>query len=152
MTSSSRIEPPSASFEPAGAIGVGAGERAAFVAEQFAFGELRGEHRAVEADQRAGRSPAEGVDGLGDQFLAGAAFAADEHGFVGGGDLGDSLAQLAASRALLPIIDGGESREQGAGVLRTRALRCLAAPYEPLASQACATDRSSCTASNGFSM
>ena len=35
------------SFESARAIGIGAGERTALVAEEFAFGELSGESRAV---------------------------------------------------------------------------------------------------------
>ena len=42
-------------LEPAGAIGLGAGERAALVAEEFALGELRGEDGAVETHQRPAR-------------------------------------------------------------------------------------------------
>ena len=40
------------------------------------------------------------MNGLGDEFLAGAAFAADEHGGAGGGDLGDEIEQLLHAVAL----------------------------------------------------
>ena len=106
VTSSSRIEPPLAQFEAAGAVGIGAGERAALVAEQFAFGELGGEHRAVEADEWAGSAAAQRVNRLGDELLAGAALAADQHCFVGGGDLGDAALAARCIARLLPIMIG----------------------------------------------
>ena len=56
-----------------------AGERALLVAEQFAFEQRFGERGAVEADERAVAPRAGLVDRPGDQFLADAALAANEH-------------------------------------------------------------------------
>src|SRR4029079_5193408 len=70
------------------------GERAALMAEQFTFGELGGQHGAIEADHGPGGAAALSVNRLSAELLGGAALAADEHGFVGGGDLSNSISQL----------------------------------------------------------
>ena len=60
----------------------GAGEGAALVAEQLALEQLVGNRRAVDGDE--GSAPVGVVvDGAGDQLLAGAGLALDEHGGVG---------------------------------------------------------------------
>ena len=66
-------------LEAAGAVVDGAGERAADVAEQLAFQQVLGQGAAVDADERAAAARAEPVDGLGDQFLAGARLAQQQH-------------------------------------------------------------------------
>ena len=86
-------------FEAPDALAVRAGERAAFVAEQFAFHQLGREHGAIQADQFLVAAVAGGVDRPGDQFLAGAAFAGYEHRFRRGGDLGDAIAEHPHLRA-----------------------------------------------------
>ena len=75
----------------------GAGEGALFVAEELAFEQRFGEGGAVEADERALPARAGIVDGPGDQLLADAAFAADQHGGAAGGGAGDFLLDLRAS-------------------------------------------------------
>ena len=62
-------------FEAAGAVVDRAGERAADVAEELAFEQAFAERAAVDADERAVAALAEVVDGVGDEFLAGAGFA-----------------------------------------------------------------------------
>jgi hypothetical protein len=69
----------------AGAGLIGARERAARVAEQLVFQERVGERAAVDRDERERRAPAEVVDRVGDQLLAGAGLARDQHGGVAGG-------------------------------------------------------------------
>jgi hypothetical protein len=73
-------------LEAAGAVGHGAGEGAFFVAEDGGLGELAGEGAAVEDDEGALGARGLVVEGAGDQLLAGAGLAADEHAHVGGGD------------------------------------------------------------------
>ena len=68
-----------------------AGERAFLVAEQLAFQKRLGDGGAVEADERPFAALAGKVDGAGDQLLAGAAFAADQHRRVGRRDPADLL-------------------------------------------------------------
>ena len=74
-------------LEAAGAVGHGAGERAADVPEQFALQQVFGQGAAVDADERAAASRAEPVNGLGDQFLARARLAQQQHGGVRAGHL-----------------------------------------------------------------
>ena len=66
-----------------------AGERAALVAEELALEQPLGERRAVQADERLVRARRRGVDRLGDELLAGAALAGDEHARAAGADLRD---------------------------------------------------------------
>ncbi len=70
-------------LEAADAPGDGAGEGALLVAEQLALDEPGGEGGAVDLDQRPGGAPAVRVDRPGDQLLAGAGLAGDEHRGVG---------------------------------------------------------------------
>ena len=67
-------------LKAADAPGLGAGEGAAFVAEQLALQQRLGNGRAIDGDERLVGAVAVLVDGAGDQFLAGAGLAADEHG------------------------------------------------------------------------
>jgi hypothetical protein len=57
----------------------GAGERAAFVTEQLGFEQLLGDRRAVQRDEGLVGARAEIVQAAGDQFLAAAGFATDQH-------------------------------------------------------------------------
>ena len=65
----------------------GAGEGALLPAEQFAFHEPGRQRGAVDLDHHVAAARAEPVDGLGDEFLAGAGLAAHEHRGVRGRDL-----------------------------------------------------------------
>ena len=57
------------------------------MAEQLALQQVLGERAAVDADERAVAARAELVDRLGDQFLAGAGLAQEQHRGVGLGHL-----------------------------------------------------------------
>lgn len=67
-------------FEASFAVAVGAGEGAFDMAEELAFEQGFGEGAAIDFDEGLGRAGAEGVDGGGGEFLAGAAGAEDEDG------------------------------------------------------------------------
>ena len=69
------------------------------VAEQFAFEQARGQGGAVDLDERPARPWAVVVDRLGQQSLAGAALAADQHGRRAGGHLSSQAQQLPQGRA-----------------------------------------------------
>src|SRR5262249_20332606 len=60
-----------------------AGESPAFVAEQLALDQPGGQRRTVHLDERPRLTPAARVNGPGDELLAGAGFAEDEHRRVG---------------------------------------------------------------------
>ena len=60
-----------------------ASERAFFVAEQLGFDQVTGNGRHVDGDERAVLALAIVVQGLGNQFLAGAAFAQNQYVYVG---------------------------------------------------------------------
>ena len=70
------------------------------MAEQLALQQPGGDGRAVELDEGAVPARAQVVQGAGDQFLARARLAADEHGGVGGGDGLDLLEHPAQGGAL----------------------------------------------------
>ena len=76
-------------FEQPGAGGIGAGERAAAVSEEFAFDEIFGEGAAVDRDHRSIRAEAGVMQGAGDEFFAAPGFAADQDGAFGRPDFGD---------------------------------------------------------------
>ena len=85
-------------LEQARLVAVGAGEGALPVAEHLALEQRLGQRGAVDRHQRPARPPAVLVDELGDDLLAGAALAADEHRGVGGGHLAGQLDRLAEER------------------------------------------------------
>ena len=86
--------PPSAATNRPRFDGVGAGERAAHVAEQLAVEQRADERAAVDRHERTARAPAGEVERARDQLLAGAALAGDQHGRVGLRDLVDRRAHL----------------------------------------------------------
>ena len=57
--------------------------------EQFAFQEIKGNSRAIQLDECTPASRACFVNGLGNQFLAGAGFAVNQNGRVGGCNTSD---------------------------------------------------------------
>jgi hypothetical protein len=77
-----------------------AGEGPLLVAEQLAFQETRGNGRAVELDEGSVPPGTQVVKGAGDQLLACARLATDEHGGVGRGDDLDLLQHPAQRRVL----------------------------------------------------
>ena len=77
-----------------------AGERAFFVAEQFAFQQRFGNGRAIHFHQRAGGARTPGVKNVGDDFLAGAAFTGDKHARFRRREERDFLKQRRRQRAL----------------------------------------------------
>jgi hypothetical protein len=89
-------------------VAVGAGESAALVAEQFRFQQAFRQRRAVDPDEGLFFPRTEHVDGAGNQLLAGAAFAPDQHGRAKGRhavDLGqDLLHPLAAANDVIDLI------------------------------------------------
>ena len=70
-------------FDASGLGRHGAGERAALVAEQLRFEQLIGQRRAVDGDERARAAPRRVVDEAGDDFLAGAGLAGQQHRGLG---------------------------------------------------------------------
>ncbi|OIQ81810.1 hypothetical protein GALL_364250 [mine drainage metagenome] len=84
---------PSRQFEAALARALRARERAAFVAEQFAFHQLARNRAAVDGDERAKSPGRPGVQQPRHQFLARSGFALNQHRAVGGGDAPDECAQ-----------------------------------------------------------
>ena len=77
--------PPSASLEAAAPLAVGAGERAALVAEQLGLDQRVGQRADVDGHQRRLGARAGVVDGPRHQLLARAALAADEDRGAAGG-------------------------------------------------------------------
>ena len=75
--------PPCGGLEPARPVLERAGERAFDVAEELALVKLPGNGSAIDADQRPLAAPAVLVNFAGDQFLARAGFAQDQHRGVG---------------------------------------------------------------------
>ena len=70
----------------------GAGEGALLVAEQLALEQVLRDRRAVDRDERLRGARAQRVHRLGQQFLARAALAEQQHARIGGGDLLDRAA------------------------------------------------------------
>ena len=85
ISSRNRV-PPCASSNLPGRELVAPGERAFHVAEQFALDQRLGNRRAVEGHEALPGACAAGVDLLGQQILARAAFAQQQHGQIGLGD------------------------------------------------------------------
>ena len=80
-------------LEGAALLGRAAGLRAVAIAEELGLDVVLGDGGAVELDEDAIAAQALGVHGAGDEFLAGAGFAVDEHAAVGGGHELDLLAE-----------------------------------------------------------
>jgi len=78
-------------LELAALVGDGAAERAFDVAEELAFEQRIRQGAAAHLDERLAGASRLGVDGSGHERFAGAAFARDQHGGVGGGDHLDLL-------------------------------------------------------------
>ncbi len=78
---------------------IGAGERAALVAEQLALDERRGQRRAVHRDQRPVFAPRVGVDRAGEQALSDAGLAGEQHRGVGAGRAPHERVHLLEGRA-----------------------------------------------------
>src|SRR6202008_933278 len=78
----------------------GAGEGALLVAEELALEQRVGQRGAVDGDERLAPARGEVVDGLGDELLAGAALALDEHGARDRGHLLDLDQHFLDRRAL----------------------------------------------------
>ena len=87
-------------FEQADAMVVGAGERAFAMAEQLAFDQRLGQCAAVDRDERLLAAEALLMHGAGDQLLAGAGFAQDQHRRVRRRDLVDQPLDLLHSAAV----------------------------------------------------
>ena len=66
------LEPPDLPFERAG-------ERPLFVPEQLRFDQIGGDRAAIDGDDRLFRAWRSGMDRIGDDFLADAAFPLDQH-------------------------------------------------------------------------
>ena len=86
-------------LEATGALADGAGEGALLVAEQFGFEHALGQRRAIELDERLALARREIVHGAREQFLAGAAFSAQQHRRIRFGDDLDRLQHFADRRA-----------------------------------------------------
>ena len=86
--------PPSASSKRPFLRRLRAGERAFFVAEELRFDQVLRQRRAAHLDERLLRARRVVVDRVGDQLLAGAGLAAQQHGRVGARDLRDLLVDL----------------------------------------------------------
>ncbi len=78
-------------FEESLSIGDGASEGSFDVAEERAFKEGFGESAAVDFDEGSAGARGESVDGVGEDFLSGAAFTAEKDGGVGAGDAGEAV-------------------------------------------------------------
>ena len=143
-------------LEAAGAVADRAGERAALVAEQLALDEAFGDRRAVDLDERAVLARRAEVQRAGDELLARAALAGDEHR---GRALGDAVRTISRTTWIEPATADDPDRELGspASVFASRPTpaprRCRARPRARARARgdsACSTLRTS-FASNGFS-
>ena len=90
-----------------------AGERAFFMAEEFAFEQRLGQRAAVDHDQRMKTAHAGGMNGAHDQLFAGSALARDQDIGIGRADRFDGFENFAHRRALSHEIAG--TRDFGDG-------------------------------------
>ena len=113
-------------LELADALPVGAGERALLVAEQFALEQRLGDRGAVDRQERLVGAVGVLVDRAGDQFLAGAALAEDQHGHVLGGDAADGLVDLLHGRRAADDRVGARRGDLGSvGSPKTAGVACI---------------------------
>ena len=94
LTSSRKIVPALGFLEQADLVLERPGERALFVAEEFAFEQVLGQRGTVHRDERRALALAVEMQCAGDEFLARAALALDEDRAVGVGDLVDEVVDL----------------------------------------------------------
>src|SRR5262249_8152878 len=87
-------------FEEPGAGPIGAREGAAHVAEERRLEQGLGDGGAILAHEGLGPARAVGVDGAGDELLAAARFAYQEHRHTRDGDAVDQLEHLGDAAAL----------------------------------------------------
>ena len=80
-------------FELAGPRLAGVGEGALLVAKKLALGQRVGNGGTIQGDERLTAAAALIMNRLGDDFLAGAVLAADEHGQIGLGHAADDRPQ-----------------------------------------------------------
>ena len=104
-------------FEAAGAVVDRAGECAADVAEELAFEQAFAERAAVDADERPVAALAELVDRVGDELLAGAGFAEQQHRRAAAGDLARERGRPPSSPRLEPMMPGSGSTRRSRAVL-----------------------------------
>jgi hypothetical protein len=95
------------------------------VAEELGEEERLDERRAVDADERARRAFARAMERLGNELLAGAALAADEHGAVGTGDLADRHHEVLDLRVVADHLAGGALVARNDALRARRFLRLL---------------------------
>src|SRR5262249_22298613 len=93
-------------LEPPGAVSDRAGERALDVTEQLPLEHARRERGAADGDERALVGIRRVVDRAGDELLAGARFAADQHGRAGRRHRADLLPDIADRRAPAEDLSG----------------------------------------------
>ena len=95
-------------LEAADALAIGAGEGALLVTEQLGFEQVLLQRRAVHLDEVARRPQRVVMDRAGDQLLAGAGFAANQHGRIALGHLADHVEdaaeRLAAADDLVEVV------------------------------------------------
>jgi len=119
-----------------GAFLAGAGKGAALVAEQLGFDQRFGNRRAIERDKRLLGTRAAVVEGLGEDFLAGAGFALDQDRNVAAKHLAGAVdGELQARVAGVQRVER-EWRRRGdriAAALVAPAERCRAAVDHPAA-------------------
>ena len=96
-----------ADFELARLVAIGAGEAALDVAEQLRLEQRFRQAGAVDRRERVRRARAARVDAAGDDFLADAALAGDQHLGVGPRHAVDFLLQRHHHRALADQLDAG---------------------------------------------
>ena len=87
-------------LEEAGAVAIGAGEGALAVTEEFGFEHVLGNGGAVDRHEGTLGTVAGVVDGAGQQLIAGAALALDEHAHVAAGNAPRLLQELLHGAAL----------------------------------------------------
>ena len=112
--SSSNSVPPFGLAEEALAVGVGAGESAADGPEQLAFDQFAGQGGAVDLDDLAFAAGAQGMEEVGDDFLAGAALPSDEDGDIARRDAVDLADHVPHGGALEDGRRGSAHRLEGA--------------------------------------
>src|SRR5262249_18359458 len=115
-------------LEGADALGVGAGEGAALVAEELALEEVLGHGAAVDDDEGAGGARARGVDAERGLALAGAGLALEEDGGLA---LGGALEQREGRAHGLRVADEAAERARARPGRRVRRRRRPEAERDP---------------------